>query len=143
VAHPLLTPRSCLDSIYDKVTHGSQKPGLSVLVKLFVECSRHFSAVSVLLDAFDECRPSQQSTIIDDVLKQFWLSGIKVYITLQSHLLDTFKNEFNSATIIEIKADDDDVKNYITRELEAKKKGLTDKFKAEIITKIGSRAQGM
>jgi hypothetical protein len=139
VAHPLDALHPCLESICGKVKYGSSKPVLSDLVDLFVTCSRHFSAVLVILDAFDEC--GQQSSIIG-VLKQFYLSGIKVYITLRPHILDTFKNEFDGAAVMEITADGDDVKNYITSKLKAKKR-LTDDFKAEIIQEIGSRAQGM
>ena len=141
MAHPLEGLHPCLKSIYDQVSPGSAKPVLSDLVNLFITCAQHLKTVFVILDAFDEC--GQQSRIIEHIIKRFSLSGIKVFITARPHLHETFKSEFDRATFFTITAEDDDVKNYITSELQTKKKRLNDNFRKEIIYEISSRAQGM
>jgi hypothetical protein len=142
LAHPLDPAHPCLEAIYDKIKNGSPMPILSIMVELFITCSESLPAVSVILDAFDEC--GQQDRIIGDIVKRFYLAEIKVYITTRPHLCELFASEFDKVPIIPITADDDDVKNYIAEQLQKpKRKLLTDDFKKEIVQKIGSRAQGM
>jgi hypothetical protein len=140
LAHPLDPAHPCLEAIYDKIRNGSPKPILSVMVELFTTCSKFLPAVSVILDAFDEC--GQQDRIIRDVVKRLYLAEIKVYITTRPHLREVFTSNFDKAPIIKITADEGDVKNYIAEQLQAKNR-LTDGFKVEIIQAIGSGAHGM
>jgi hypothetical protein len=141
LAHPLGVSHPCFEYLYEKIEHGAPKPTLSVLVELFIKCSGCFSSFSVILDAFDEC--GQQDRILRDVVKPFYLSGTRIYITTRSHLRDTFKREFERATIVSISSNDDDIRSYISQELQAKKPRLTEEFRTKIIEEIGSRAAGM
>lgn len=130
-----------LKSIFDGCVKGSPRPELPVLVKLFTTYSQQFTAVMLIVDAFDECH--QQEGLLEYILKPLYLSGIHIYVTSRPHLLGNLIDTFGESVVIKtIEAEGIDVENYLTRRLEGKHR-LTADFKREAIKEIGARARGM
>lgn len=136
---PFDTLPSALEAMYDKSKTGSPRPVLSDLVQLFITCSSRLPAV-VLFDAFDEC--GNQRRIISELVVPLHKSGIRVCITTRPHVLQDLKHTFDSATIMEIRAQREDIETYLAHQLEQSQR-LNATFKADIIRKLSNHADGM
>ena len=143
LASPLDGLHPDLKTMYEKSRkYGDLRPELSTLVKHFETCSKQFSMVVVMLDAFDECDAQQHPDILS-LVQQFCDSGIKVYITTRPHLLDHLKEEFQWASILKISARNDDVQKYLTWQLGRRKKRVSGDLKEKITQTISGGAHGM
>jgi hypothetical protein len=129
--------------VYNKLHIPREEPPLSVLIDLFKTCARELSAVAVILDAFDECDVDERGRIVSELLPPLSESGVKVYITTRHHLLDPLKLEFESSTFLEIKANKDDIENYLMQQIKHRWNRLPPDFKMEITRTISERADGM
>jgi hypothetical protein len=130
------------NSLY-KHQANNTRPSLSELVGLFTKCSRQFEKVSVVLDAFDECVQEQQQRILESIVKQFSEAGISIFITTRVHCLDHLKVALDRAAVENITANRDDIENFLARQLQERNKRTSEGFKAELITTISARAEGM
>jgi hypothetical protein len=129
-------------SIYDKVKTGSPKPTLSTFVDLFITHAK-LASFMVLFDAFDEC--NKQGIVHSQLVQRMYNSGIWIFITHRPHILQTPEVDFKEFTRMEIRAQSEDIENYISQQLgmEERAKSLDGKFKAIIINKIRDEADGM
>ena len=96
-----------------------------------------------MFDAFDECHPDNYREIVS-IIQKFMESGIRVYVTTRDHLRNTYLcNEFKVSPL-EVKAHDDDVKNFVTLELEKPNtRNITPKLKQAIIDGVTDGVNGM
>jgi hypothetical protein len=117
-----------------------QRPaGSSWLLELFTAVSKQFTATYVLVDAFDECHPSQQENILAAVEKLCQENKIRVMLTSRHYL-----QSLNSlpAITLTISANNTDVKKYLSSKLE-KEKFLNQELKEKISLQISSEKSGM
>jgi hypothetical protein len=129
-------------SIYDKVKTGSPKPTLSTFVDIFLTHSK-LASFMVLFDAFDECE--QQGIVCSQLILPMYNSGIRIFVTHRPHVLQTPEVDFKEFTRMEIRAQSEDIENYISQQLgiEERAKALDRRFKGAIINKIRDEANGM
>jgi hypothetical protein len=93
-----------------------------------------------MFDALDECYDRHQGEVIW-IIQQFNEAGIRVYVTARDpHWVS---NQLK-ARPFEIKAQYDDVKNYVTQQMRKRKLPTLDcELKTEIIENISSGVHGM
>jgi hypothetical protein len=116
------------------------------LIDIFKTYCNEFSSMSlniiVLFDAFDECDSEHYGNIIS-IIREFNESGIRVYITTRDYLNTYLCDEFKVQSL-KIKADDYDVKNFVTLELEKPKtQKISHDLKLNIIEKVTHEVNGM
>jgi hypothetical protein len=131
---------SSLKESHQKSISGGSNPNLLELIELFKVCAKEYPSVLVVLDAFDECDLRQQGRMVS-IIHQLCSVGIRVFITTRPHILPDLE-QFKDAKLMEIKANEDDIENYLTRELQNRPR-LSDSFKREVIKKIKSKARAM
>jgi len=122
-----------LDEAYNRWIERGQRnrPDGDFFADLVVQCSKEFSTIFILLDAFDECGDEERDTLVN-YLQQFQKAGFKIYITTRLHLRDGLIESFRMAGgTIEIKADPTDVEKYVKESL--KNRLITDALKDEIL----------
>lgn len=128
-----------------KIAYDSKiRPQRSDLIDIFKAYRDDFSLnIFVMLDAFDECHADNYGDIIS-IIQKFMESEIRVYVTTRDHLSNTYLcNEFKVSPL-EIKAHDDDVKNFVMLELEKPKtRSITPKLKQAIIDGVTDGVNGM
>jgi hypothetical protein len=122
-----------MDEAYNKWIERGQRnrPDGDFFADLVVQCSKEFSAVFIVLDAFDECGEEERDTLVY-YFQQFQKAGFKIYITSWLHLCDGLVESFGmDGGTIEIKADPADVEKYVKESL---KNGLiANALKDEIL----------
>lgn len=130
-----------LDETYDRcMEHGERdRRNSDAFTELLIECSKKFDSVFRIIDAFDECREGQRPSMVS-CLQQLYESGMRLFLTSRSHLLEELKRSFE-AIDCKIIAQDDDIKKYLEQNLRHKS-GLHSELKAEIIKKIADGVSG-
>jgi hypothetical protein len=120
-----------------------QRPDLPALVKMFTECAKEYT-VSVILDAFDECFENQQARLTTLFIKPICEAGINIHITTRDSCLEQLKSVLEGASIEELRADPDDVKNYLDKKItERTDKLIENALKTKLIETISGHANGM
>jgi hypothetical protein len=134
---------SLLIRAYDDVQAGSQKPPISVLVDMFITYAKEGPASIVIFDALDEC--TQRGDILSRLILPLYKSGIRIIITYRPHVLQDPKMYFESFTMKEVRACEEDVTIYVSDrlEVEEKCKRLPEVFKNRIKKEIVERSKGM
>jgi hypothetical protein len=119
------------------------RPDGPLLISIFKEYCRNLLAnVYVLLDGFDECQSAHYPEVIS-LIQNLNQSGIRVYITMRDFLLKSgLFTEFNTE-VLEIRADEGDVKKFVESKLKKQRPPLTDDLQAAIIRKVTNGIDGM
>lgn len=120
-----------------------QRPELPVLIKMLTECAKKYTAVCVILDAFDECFEAQQRRVAAYLLKPLHDVGIGIHVTTRYSCVEVLKSILTDASVEEMRADCDDIKNYLEKQIQESGKGISNPFKATLIDTISGRADGM
>jgi hypothetical protein len=126
---------------------GNEKPDLDTLTDLFQECTKQFSTVFVLFDAFDEFLDGKnhQMALLDSLCK-FSASGLKIFMTSRPHLrlLEDVKKSLKTAEsdVIRLKADRQDIQLYLLENLKEKAKDIDQDLQKEIVDVIASGVDG-
>jgi hypothetical protein len=129
-----------LFSTFEDCSKNSQRPGLTDLVKLFVNYAKQIPPTAVFFDAFDECHSNQHEKI-RGVVEKFRTAEIRVFITTRLH--DSDELALDNAIKTEIRANDHDIENCILVELHDNKKRLDLEDSKRIAQEISSQADGM
>jgi hypothetical protein len=125
-----------LVSTYHSCRSQGKRPDSERLLAIITSFRSKYSSMYVILDALDECR--DQSTITEIILQ---LSAASIRVLTTSRLPDTEVGPFEQATTIEIIADMDDIKNYLTKRLS--KERWSSKFKNKVVASLGVSAKGL
>jgi hypothetical protein len=137
-------PNVDLIKFYDTVKRKARN-GTPDFSSLFVDACKKFrglfgAGVVVLFDAFDECHPNQQTTI-SALIETFNTSSIRTYITTRHHRksdLPEFQTDY-----LEIRAKDEDMRNYVQREMQRRRISLDKELEGNIIARISDGLGGM
>ena len=101
---------------------GTKNVEMDDLVQLFISycvyLSSNNSTIFVIFDAFDECVGDHYDDIIE-IIRELNKSRIRIYITARNHLRPRLLSSLGglNAQPIEIKASEEDVRNYLTQRL--------------------------
>jgi hypothetical protein len=122
-----------VESLYDQHFRQSKVTECSVFARLLQQvASNNPSSVSLLFDALDECDVGVRDEIIS-LIRQLKISGARVFCTSRQHLV-TLPDQLDTATVLKIRAHDEDVRNYLTCRMTEWK--FAESFKERIINRI-------
>jgi hypothetical protein len=128
---------------YNEATQMGAQPKRKSFIELFMACSRRFSKVYIILDAYDECLDKERE-FLNPLLEGFdGAQTIFTYVTSREHLRGPLGDIFPDALLLEIRATSQDVTEYITQKLAGHRSVKNDAFKKKIVEKISSSADGM
>ena len=118
-----------------------QRPDLDEFTELLIDCCQKFNdRVFFLIDAFDECAERERPIVVT-CLKRLQESGIRLLLTTRTHLSEDLRTELNSE-VLEIRAQQEDVKTYLSYIIEAKAKHLRLDFRTELVDSISNGVDG-
>jgi hypothetical protein len=84
----------------------------------------------VLFDAYDECDPAEQATI-SALIETFNTSGIRTCITTRHHRRSDLPED--QTHYLEIIAKDEDVRNYVRREMQRRRLMIESALEESIV----------
>ena len=117
------------------------RPGATSLLEGIALVSTHFCSTFIVLDALDEFDENLRSNLLDMVGKLIAsVSSAKLYATSRPHLRSV-QDFFEDFPRVEIRADINDIKNYLTKTIEGKVSRGT--LRNTIIDKVSISAKGM
>jgi hypothetical protein len=125
-----------IEDMYDEYSRRSTMPGKAMLKRhLFSLFS--LSTSFVLFDALDELSP-ENVTAVTDLVREISESGVRVFCTSNTMSVRT---QLVEPTVVEIRAHDDDLFNYLTTQLN---KGweYDSEFKPDIVQTLVEKASG-
>lgn len=130
-------------AFYGRFRSRATRPELSAILQTIVHLSTLFSSTFIILDALDELDEKHLPLLLNS-LSQLLDSGqkIQVFATSRPHL-GTVQNFFKSALSISIRADDEDIKNYLRIKVDAKLSEPQKDLKTKIVESLSRRADGM
>ena len=130
-----MVPRE-IEDMYDEYSRRSTMPGRSMLKRhLFSLFS--LSTSFVLFDALDELSP-ENVTAVTDLVREISASGVRVFCTSNTMSVRT---QLVEPTVVEIRAHDDDLFNYLTTQLN-KEWEYDSEFKPDIVQTLVEKASG-
>jgi hypothetical protein len=106
-----------LESLYDEFVKKDARPVLSDLYPILLLCIQKFPFVFAVFDALDECGDSHRREILG-LISQLQKWGCRILMSSRPHLRKSLEAQLNDAFTIEISADEEDVKNYISFRLD-------------------------
>jgi hypothetical protein len=153
IASNRLDTPSELQDAYEMANYGLQRPTTEALTEMLKAVIHDFSAVYIVVDAVDECpRFDGERAKVLKLLKDIFswqLDQLHVFVTSRREvdILDTFDN-FPRRHLQVIDAQgiqwNGDIELFITRRLQDSKfKTWNSDMRAEVKSKLGSRAHGM
>lgn len=133
--------RPGLKVIYEKIKNVNDRPRLDSIVSLIIQCA-HSLRVKVLFDALDECKDEELGKIYR-LVERLREANVGVYITTKSHVEGHLIQRFgNDVFLKDIRADEEDIRNFLQRRIQSNREYVALEFMNEIIHRIGD-AQGM
>lgn len=131
------------DEIRDLYTAGRGRPSLTDFSRLLGLQTERFSEVFIVIDALDECADED---IREELLEALRLPSIHLLVT--SRPFPSIGALFADAPLLEIKARDFDIKNYLNGRILTEKRLVrlvkTDvSLKMTIMNTVTEKAQGM
>jgi hypothetical protein len=136
-----MTPE--LLAFYGRFRSRAMQPELSAILQTIVHLSTLFSSTFFILDALDELDEKHLPLLLNS-LSQLLDGGQKIQIFATSrHHLGTVQNFFKSALSISIRADDGDIKNYLTIKVDENLSESQKALKSKIVESLSISADGM
>jgi len=125
-----------IEDMHDEYSRRSTMPNKATLKRhLFSLLS--LSTSFVLFDALDELSP-ENVTAVTDLVREITDSGVRVFCTGNTMSVRT---KLGEPTVVEIRAHDDDMINYLTTQLN-KEWEYDSEFKPEIVQTLVEKAAG-
>ena len=141
IAWPPEKDHSSVKVIYDTIKLEESRPNRETVLKLFIQCAQSRN-VRVIFDALDECKDEGLGEIFQ-LIQMISESQIGVFMTTRPHILGHLQTRFPNARVMEdIKADEEDIHNFLERRIQCNREFIDPRFTDEIIREIGG-AQGM
>jgi len=129
-----------IEETYTSSLKTDSDPDYDTLLDALISVSRRFTAVYILIDAFDEVDSEHQPTFLS-LVQRISQNSIKTLVTCRPHL--EICREFETSGLrITISADDTDIKEYLSIRLN-KRKQLASGLKTKIIETLSTQADGM
>lgn len=129
-----------VEKAYTTFSRRGSDPDYKTLLDLLLSVSHQFTAVYILIDAFDEVDLEQQETFLS-LIQRMSQNSIKTLVTCRPHL--EICREFETIGLcVWISAHDTDIKEYLSVRLN-KRKHLASCLKEKIIERLRAGADGM
>lgn len=108
-----------LESLYNQCIQKEVRPDIAALIQLLKSCSLKFTTIYAVFDAFDECSDAHQDEILA-FLSQLQQLNYRLLISSRLHLRQQLQDRLSDTQIIQVSADELDLKLYITTRLDQK-----------------------
>jgi GTP-binding protein EngB required for normal cell division len=131
----------CIQRFYENLQVDPQipRPGWETLLEAFIESSKQFDRVFVMLDAFDECgQNDKEREKIVEMIQKLDNARINVFVTAHTHSLQTLK--CTKSTGVEIRAHPEDIQYYIEANLPD---SVNEELKLKIVKAISEKVDGL
>jgi hypothetical protein len=147
IAASLLTQLVCqldklptdLVSLYHDCSRNGTRPDQASLLRLLVSLSQSFCRTYGVFDALDEAKDWAQKPALA-IFSYLEHSGFRLLISFRPHV-NLLRSHLSSARILDIRADEADLKNYITTRLD--EEGNKSKKLLERCLELCPGAKGM
>ncbi len=136
---PMTLVPQALESLYDEFCSQSIIPDTSTFMEQLISTCAHYSSVSIILDALDECGSETLDAVIN-LIRELSRSSVKIFVTSRPHL-SNLPSELEKPLILQVEAQDDDVKNYLSVRL-GKEWRYSEHLKSRIIYAIAQGTRG-
>jgi len=134
-----------VESVYEKRHQPGEILSLDVASRNFSTVSEEIRNVYICLDALDECTDSTRHELLS-VLKTL-PSTVRLFMTSRRGVKAAVQRYFERMAFLEIKADEDDIRQFLTQRIAQDKRDTPDlmdtEFEEEIISKISKSAGGL
>jgi hypothetical protein len=134
---------SCLDDIPEELealySRGT-KPDLAACKRLLTSLAQKGPNVFAVFDAIDECHDTHQKEVLA-LFGHLQQSGYRLLISSRPHLLQNLRDQLEDTEVMDIYADESDLKNYIKTRL--REKGNKDQHLEYKCLDLASTVQGM
>ena len=128
--------------LYDKYGRGSdglKSPTLEELASCLNSVAASFTSSFIILDALDVLEKKERNQILTQLKR---LDSVRVFATCRPHLYDVQKF-FEGAPVIEIKANNDDLKLYLAQQWDLHMAVYNEKLKPDVINNLAGHANGL
>lgn len=137
-------PQSVVE-LYQRLKSQQRKPQQQDLEQTILTTCRNFDRVFIIIDALDECdENNHRKPFLEFLNKLRYNSSSNIFVTSRPYP-DDVKKVFEGSSKIMIKADDSDLRKYISREIQCSEAAddIDDNFKKEIVEKVVQGARQM
>lgn len=136
--------------VYNSHINRRTRPSIAEYSKLLQSEVRRLSKVFVIIDALDECQETDgtRKSLLSEIKKLRLEPNLHLLITARPHIDTTITYYFHDRVSLEIRASDEDIKNYLQDRIEEENKlkshvNKDRNLQETIISTIVDKAKGM
>jgi predicted ATPase len=129
--------------LYDKHKEKRTRPALGEISRTLQSVASMFSKVVIIVDALDECQVSDgcRTTFLMEILSLQTKTGANLFTT--SRFIPEITESFRDSIKLEIRAHDEDVRQYLDGRISQSRQKLLQTYRKEIETEITKSVNGM
>ena len=142
LADPRRTIPSSLEDLYRSCATKNSRPDSSQLVEIFKTVSEQFKSLFLVFDAFDECDKDERPLIVDMIRELATMPNAKLLVTGRPHQDFLEVSRFDSARTLEIKAHEEDINLYLSKELDKVRNVLSERIREKISESLQKEVDG-
>ncbi|KAF4633060.1 hypothetical protein G7Y89_g5056 [Cudoniella acicularis] len=133
----------CVRFLYDKHKEKRTRPLLEEISRTLQAVASIFSRVAIIVDALDECQVSDncRTAILTEIFSLQVKTGANLFAT--SRFIPEVIERFRGSKIFEIRAHDEDVRQYLDGRISQSGQKLLQTYREEIMTEIIKVVDGM
>jgi hypothetical protein len=131
-----------LEELYHTCVTRNSRPDSVQLTEIFKGLSEQFSSIYLVFDAFDECDKTERPLIVDMIRKLAEVPNTKILVTGRPHQNFLEASSMTAARSFEIKAHEQDVQRYLSKELENVRHLLSERIRNRISESLQNNIDG-
>lgn len=129
--------------LYDKYREKQTRPSVDEISKTLQSVASIYSRIIIIIDALDECQVSDRcrKTFLEEIFSLQAKTEAKLFAT--SRFIPDITEKFNGSITLEIRAHDDDVRQYLDGRISQSGLNLLETYREEIKNEITKAVDGM
>ncbi|KAK5996456.1 Serine/threonine-protein phosphatase 6 regulatory ankyrin repeat subunit B-like protein [Cladobotryum mycophilum] len=135
----------CIKTLHDVHRKKRTRPSLEELLDTLKMLSQAYSKIFIVVDALDECELSSGclSRFVSELFELKRKHGVNILAT--SRFTPEIEKRFDGSAVLEIRADEGDVRKYLEEHMQELPSVIKDneKLQSDIIQKISNSIRGM
>ena len=134
-----------LTTIYERFRHEEAKALTVELRGVLNDCIDSLDYCYIVIDALDECKDQACRKSIIEILRSLTSEKTQLFITSRPHPQE-IKQAFGDALRVEITANEEDLKAYCHRMIDANENTrdlVNEQLRSQIVSTLASKARGM
>ena len=132
-----------IKSLYDKHKKERTRPSIDEISRTLQSVASTYSRVIIIIDALDECQVSDgcRKKFLTEIFSLQIKTGANLFVT--SRFIPDITEKFNGSTILEIRAHNEDVRQYLDGRISQSGQKLLETHREEVKTEITKAVDGM